>query len=54
MKRVRIILTQIDGMEMLTIKEPMFVGIVADRFVIEDKRGPMKPPKPKIEIIPPK
>lgn len=42
MKRIKVILTNVDGNEMLKITDPLFVAIVADRFVIEDRRGPMK------------
>jgi hypothetical protein len=45
MKRIHVTLTRIDGNEMLKITHPLFVGIVADRFVIEDQRGP-RPKKP--------
>lgn len=41
MKRIHIILTDLDGQEMLKITDPLFIGIVADRFVIDDQRGPI-------------
>lgn len=44
MKRIRVILTTSEGgQELLKIIEPLFVAVVADRFVIEDQRGPMTP-----------
>lgn len=53
MKRIRVILTQIDGNEMLKITDPLFVAIVADRFVIDDQRGPTKAVKgPKAKKTP--
>jgi hypothetical protein len=51
MKRVRLILTRVDDLEMLTIKHPLFIGICSDRFIIDDQRGPLKakPAPPAIE-----
>lgn len=42
MKRIHVILTRINGDEMLRITEPLFIGVVADRFVIDDQRGPIE------------
>jgi hypothetical protein len=42
MKRIRITLKTIDDQEMLTIHGPLFVGIAAERFVIDDQREPVK------------
>lgn len=53
MKPVRLILTRMNGIEMLTIKQPLSVGIAASRFVIEDLRGKVvettKRAKPKVQ-----
>lgn len=38
MKRIRVIIERLDGQEILKIADPLFVGIVADRFVIDDQR----------------
>lgn len=46
MKRIKVILTREGDQEILKIIHPLFVGIVADRFVIEDQRGQIKPRKP--------
>lgn len=42
MKRIRVILTRMGELEILTIKGPLFVAVCADRFVIDDQRGPIK------------
>lgn len=54
MKRIRIILKREGDQEILSIRTPLFVGIVADRFVIEDRRGPTKPAKSKSKPAAPK
>lgn len=46
MKPIHVILTRVGGLEMLTIKGECVVGICAQRFEIEDRRGPVKPRRP--------
>jgi hypothetical protein len=41
MKRIRVIIDQKDGQEVLKITDPLFVAVVADRFIIEDQRRPI-------------
>lgn len=41
MKRIRVIIEQNDGQEILKITDPLFVAIVADRFFIDDQRRPI-------------
>lgn len=45
MKRIQVYLTHSegpDGQDVLTIREPLFMAVVADRFVIHDQRPPLK------------
>jgi hypothetical protein len=37
-KRIKVILTTGDDQEILKIVHPLFVAVVADRFVIDDQR----------------
>jgi hypothetical protein len=41
-KRIGVILETLDGQEMLKVTDPLFVAIVADRFVIDDQRTPIR------------
>lgn len=53
MKRIKVKITISEsGQEILTVVEPLFVAIVADRFVIDDQRGPIKAPKAKEKSAP--
>lgn len=43
MKRIKVTIKTIDDQEMLTIHGSFFVGIAAERFVIDDQRRPAAP-----------